>query len=373
VAATALLVFAAPAQGSLSAVTQPATTLTPNLAILAGEVDPSGSLPSYYFEYGLTSAYGAQTPAIPFVTRMKVQATVAGLAPGTTYHFRVVAKREDRAARGADMTFTTATSLLPDSGSGLTPPGTVTDPLSGLPVVSPASGGNGTAPARDPGSAATGDPAPDDPARGGSPYPGDYGVVTTAPAGATTAPVLGTTVGAAPDSGSILVRPPGEDTFAPLDDGASIPVGSTVDSRRGRVRLVTSVGTEGAVQAATFHGAVFQVRQRVSGGGLTDIVLRGGDFGSCGRATVPGRAGVVSAARTRRPIRRLWGRDHHGSFRTHGRGSIATVRGTTWAVADYCDGTRTSVSSGAVEVWDKGRHRKVLIRAGHSYFARTPR
>jgi ferric-dicitrate binding protein FerR (iron transport regulator) len=77
------------------------------------------------------------------------------------------------------------------------------------------------------------------------------------------------------------------------------------------------------------------------------------------------------AARRRRPVRRLWGRDHHGSFRTHGRGAVATVRGTTWAVADYCHGTRTSVRSGAVLVRNKLTGRTVLVRAGHSYFART--
>src|SRR3954470_21872207 len=101
-----LLVLAAPAQASLSATTQPATVVSSTAATLNGEVDPSGSAPTYYFEYGRTSTYGAQTPAVPFKSLMKVQATIVGLTPGTTYHFRVVAKRDDRAARGADQTFT---------------------------------------------------------------------------------------------------------------------------------------------------------------------------------------------------------------------------------------------------------------------------
>lgn len=392
--ACALLVFAAPAQASLSAVTNPASGVTATSATLNGEVDPSGSAPSYYFEYGLTSAYGAKTAAVPFESLMKVQALVIGLTPGTTYHFRVVAKRDDRAARGNDQSFTTPTSLLTNPGTGLA------DPLGGLPVIDSSSGGSkgGDGGGEDgnsgPGSgdAATGDSSGDG-SRGSSGDGNGADEAANAAPAAQTAPVLGSTVGAAPDSGSIRVRPPGEETFVPLDDGAPIPVGSIVDARRGRVHLVTAIGHAGEVQSATFQGAVFQVRQRARAAGLTDLVLRGGNFRACRqplsrrpralRAASSGAAPAgavsagaataraVSAARHRRPIRRLWGHDHHGSFRTHGRGSIATVRGTTWAVADYCDGTRTSVQSGAVSVWDKGRHRNVLIRAGHSYFART--
>src|SRR5439155_6573547 len=130
-------------------------------------------------------------------------------------------------------------------------------------------------------------------------------------------------------------------------------------------------------QTATFRGAIFEVRQSRSAGGLTDIWLRGGDFSTCPtkgriRATrALARRSFVHAAKRRRAVRKLWGRDHHGRFRTHGRGAIATVRGTTWIVADHCDGTRTSVLSGAVSVRDKRRHRTVLVHAGHSYFART--
>ena len=135
----------------------------------------------------------------------------------------------------------------------------------------------------------------------------------------------------------------------------------------------------GAVQTATFRGAVFQVRQSAASGGLTDIFLRGGDFSACrtsGRLRTGqtlARRSVAHAARRRHAVRKLWGHDHHGRFRTHGRGAIATVRGTTWIVADHCDGTRTSVLSGSVSVRDKRRRRTVLVSAGHSYFAHTRR
>jgi hypothetical protein len=79
---------------------------------------------------------------------------------------------------------------------------------------------------------------------------------------------------------------------------------------------------------------------------------------------------VASAARTRR-VRKLWGRDRGGRFRTHGRHSEATVRGTRWLTVDRCDGTLTRVTKGAVSVRDLVRHRTVLVRAGHSYIARS--
>ena len=70
-------------------------------------------------------------------------------------------------------------------------------------------------------------------------------------------------------------------------------------------------------------------------------------------------------------MRRLWGRDKHGRFRTKGRNAHATVRGTEWLVEDRCDGTLTRVKKGAVMVRDLGKRRNVLVRAGKSYLARS--
>jgi hypothetical protein len=47
------------------------------------------------------------------------------------------------------------------------------------------------------------------------------------------------------------------------------------------------------------------------------------------------------------------------------------VRGTRWVTVDRCDGTLTRVTEGAVSVRDKVRHRTVLVRAGHSYLAKS--
>jgi hypothetical protein len=100
-----------------------------------------------------------------------------------------------------------------------------------------------------------------------------------------------------------------------------------------------------------------------------DLYLRG-------RACQHPRAkhSLASASATRsNSKRRLWGRDHGGRFRTHGRNSHATVRGTRWVVGDSCAGTLTRVSSGVVVVRDTVRHRKIVLHAGERYLARPAR
>jgi hypothetical protein len=182
------------------------------------------------------------------------------------------------------------------------------------------------------------------------------------------APVQGSTVVVAPGQGKVLVRKPGTKRFRTLAEGASVPVGSEVDARLGRVRLVTAV-TDG-LQGGTFWGGRFVVRQRRTGDGMTSLVLRGGSFRQCRRTANAASFPLALAGGKRTPIRRLWSNDRDGRFRTHGRNSVATARGTRWVTEESCDGTLTRVFEGAVSVRDHGRKRTKLVRAGHSYLAR---
>ncbi|HEX6619545.1 MAG TPA: hypothetical protein VF024_07795, partial [Solirubrobacteraceae bacterium] len=65
---------------------------------------------------------------------------------------------------------------------------------------------------------------------------------------------------------------------------------------------------------------------------------------------------------------KLWG-SGKGRFRTDGKYSSATVRGTIWLVEDRCEGTLTKVRRGTVAVRDFTRRRTVAVKAGHSYLA----
>jgi hypothetical protein len=111
----------------------------------------------------------------------------------------------------------------------------------------------------------------------------------------------------------------------------AVPVGSTIDATSGHVKL-TSAKQYGGTQSGKFSQGAFVVSQSKSND-LTDLQLTGGSSGACSAGA--GRKPVTAAA-TRR--RRLFG-SAHGHFRTRGRSSSATVRGTEWLTEDSCAGT----------------------------------
>ena len=60
-----------------------------------------------------------------------------------------------------------------------------------------------------------------------------------------------------------------------------------------------------------------------------------------------------------------------GKFKTSGRYSAATVRGTKWTIADRCDGTLTHDITDSVAVTDFVRHKTIILHAGQSYLAKA--
>jgi N-acetylneuraminic acid mutarotase len=82
-----------------------------------------------YFQYGTSTAYGASTApqtVAETITPRPISATIAGLAPGTTYHFRIVVENAGGPSYGADQTFTTAPAPKPPVAIASVPP-TVTN------------------------------------------------------------------------------------------------------------------------------------------------------------------------------------------------------------------------------------------------------
>jgi hypothetical protein len=176
-------------------------------------------------------------------------------------------------------------------------------------------------------------------------------------------PKQGRSVVVAAERGTVRVRVPGSDRFVALAEAGRVPVGSLIDARRGRVQLATAV--DGGVQAGLFWGAKFKTGQSRRGNGMTTLSLRGGTV--CPSASLA----VASRKGKRKRRRGLWGRDHGGLYRTRGNDSVATVRGTRWLTKDRCNGTLTRVKSGVVSVRDLRRHKTVVVKAGHAYFARS--
>ena len=183
-------------------------------------------------------------------------------------------------------------------------------------------------------------------------------------------PVLGESINVYVLKKPVSIKLPGQTRFQPLNGNAHLPNGTVIDTRKGRVMVVIADGT-GDTDAAEFYEGLFEVNQPKKLKGLANIFLNGGGFKGCPKAPRNPHA-QVSALSKRRSVRHLWGKGS-GKFRTVGRFSSATVRGTTWLTDDRCDGTVTKVRVGKVAVRDFVKRKTVVVSAGKSYFARAGR
>jgi hypothetical protein len=181
-----------------------------------------------------------------------------------------------------------------------------------------------------------------------------------------TPPQPGVSGNAMPTRGRIFVRRPGSGGFEELTDERSIPVGSEINAARGEVQLETAADSSGSAQLGKFSGGKFVMRQKRTRKPVTDLVLTGGRLN---RRTC-GRAGRLAQAAGRRSGRRLFG-SARGRFRTRGRHSTATVRGTAWLMKDSCNTTTVRVSRGVVVVRDLVKKRNIRLAAPRSYTARA--
>jgi hypothetical protein len=178
-----------------------------------------------------------------------------------------------------------------------------------------------------------------------------------------------------PPAGRLAQAPPG---FLPLRGAAILPVGSIVETAKGRVELTAAAATSGSkTMTAQFYEGRFEIRQIRQGRRgaqrrrlFTQLPLQGGSFRSaCGTGS---RAlAAQRKKRSKKKVRHLWG-DGKGDFQTRGRGAAATVRGTNWLTEDRCDGTLVRVRRGRVAVRDLRLRRTIVVRAGQSYVAKLP-
>ena len=134
-------------------------------------------------------------------------ADATGLAPGTLYHYRVVATNASGTSYGSRPVFTTV-------GAGpVAPP-----PPRPRPPSLPAGHAPGPRPLRD-----------------------DRG-----------------------DSGNRLRALPATDVFIPLSAASTVPVGTTIDATAGTLRLTNVRDRSGKLQTGTFWGGAFTVASRAA-------------------------------------------------------------------------------------------------------------
>jgi hypothetical protein len=183
----------------------------------------------------------------------------------------------------------------------------------------------------------------------------------TNPPPETPQPEQGKSVVAGTVSGTIRIRLK-NGKFKTLGANESIPLGSTVDATKGRVRLTSAAGG-GKTQTADFYKGQFKITQTKGKKPITQLELNG--TLSCAKAS-------AAAKKKKKKVRSLWG-DGKGRFRTKGRRAAATVRGTRWFTQDTCDSTKITVKRGVVQVRDFVKRKNVTVKKGHSYVARKKR
>jgi hypothetical protein len=155
-----------------------------------------------------------------------------------------------------------------------------------------------------------------------------------------------------------------ESGFIPLKGVASVPIGSTLDTRRGEVELTTAASSNEAsttpTQSARLRAGIFAIKQNRAARAFTDLELV-----SAARAET-----ACLQSRKAHGVVRSLSVSANGRYRTMGVASttIATKK-ATWSVTDRCDGTVTKVGRGRVSVRDRTHRRPVTVPAGKAYFA----
>jgi Bacterial Ig domain/Divergent InlB B-repeat domain/RTX calcium-binding nonapeptide repeat (4 copies) len=170
-------------------------------------------------------------------------------------------------------------------------------------------------------------------------------------------PTPGSTANIALSSGTVSFTLPKSENAVELKGAAQVPIGTEVDTTDGVAKV--TVARAVTLDTSEFYDGDFTVLQP-GPRSLGELKLQGGNFLDC--------VSSFRALAKKRPLRRLWG-SGKGHFRTRGRYSSATVRGTKWLTEDLCGSTRITVVQGVVLVHDFVRNVDVSVKAGHSYRA----
>jgi hypothetical protein len=179
-------------------------------------------------------------------------------------------------------------------------------------------------------------------------------------------PVAGQSVNLDPVGGVVKTKCPGNGDFSMIQVAVQIPISCIVDTRDGTVDLTASKGSSGETQSAFFWGGIFGVGQE-AGDDKQAVMTLAGRL-ECEKRKLSKNGRVM--LRSRGAGRKLWG-SGKGDYTTAGSHGAATVRGTTWLVADRCDGSTVfKVAEGTVWVRDFVKDTQVVLQAGDSYVAR---
>jgi prealbumin domain-containing protein len=181
------------------------------------------------------------------------------------------------------------------------------------------------------------------------------------------APAVGRLVNATPKSGTVRIKLPNRKRFRRLTEGEQLPVGTIVDTLKGRITLYAAANRSGGIAKADFYDGIFKIGQTKGKRPITTLTLVEKLTGC-----KTGKGKASAAAKKKKKKRRLWG-NGKGRFRTKGKHSAATVVGTKWLVEDRCTSTLTKVARGRVSVRDFVKRKTVVVKKGKRYIARARR
>lgn len=374
--------------------TQTPTGVTQTSAGFHGTIDwsplsprlPQGFACHWYFEYGTTAAFGFSTPSASIPCADATVATsVTGLSPGTKYNHRLVFDVDGNLYPGNTVVFTTVG--VDTDGDGVPDSTDNCDTVANPDQADSDHDGIGDAceASPDPDGDGVLDPSDNCPtvANPGQEDANQNGVGDACET--VGAPEALKNVNVSEESGEVFVKLPGTNNFVPLGPEVQIPLGSTIDTRTGKVRLFASSGGGGAgrplpaglarafggaglVQSASFNGGIFKVSQQQRTQLITRLALTGGNFSQCGPR--PG-GGVPPKTAVRKVIS-----EGEGEFQTKGKYGTATPSTdatTKWSTVDQCNGTLMKVGKGGVTVRDSVHGKTVHLNAGQRYLIRRPR
>jgi Bacterial Ig-like domain (group 3) len=164
----------------------------------------------------------------------------------------------------------------------------------------------------------------------------------------------------------------------------AVPIGSTIDARKGTIEMATGADYRGAVdprhrlQTGVFSAGMFTIEQMTARQALA-VAKRQHKRRATGipatNLRLTNNSNALTAARCRRsgaPGRGIVRSIHgvaNGLFATIGAASITTVHSASWTVEDRCDGTLTEVGRGRATVASPMHlhQRTVTVKAGEAY------
>jgi hypothetical protein len=344
--------------------TAPPSVITTTSAAFTATVNPNGLPTTVHFEYGgsfggvtvASITYGSSTPnqSVPAdFANHTVTATVTGLLPNVTYHVRAVASNSAGNALGADQILQTPADPPP-------PPPVLGKTANVAPV-------SGIVYIELPPGATLASVSP--PALSFSALPSQ-------------AFTLLSSNGLAVTSGGAHAALTKGRSFIPLTEARQIPFGSILDTSKGvaKITTATTASPKGKVQFGDFGAGLFKLLQARKQKGLTELNVIDNHPARQLCATLgKGKGKKASIASGHgaggHPSSQVLGRltaTSHGHFTGRGQYSAATVRGTTWAVTNRCDGTLTRVVRGELVVRDFRKRKSITLFTGQSYLARAP-